>query len=65
MEFMTSLQAAEQWNISPRRVEILCSQDRVDGAFKFGGSWAIPVDASKPNDKRKKANREENQSCQD
>ena len=59
MEFMTSLQAAEQWKISPRRVEILCLQERIDGAFKFGSSWAIPIDASKPDDKRKKANIEE------
>ena len=56
MELMTSYQAAKKWNITPRRVEILCSQDRIDGAFKFGGNWAIPVDASKPDDKRRKVN---------
>lgn len=59
MELMTTFQAAEKWNITPRRVEILCSQERVKGAFKFGGSWAIPSEASKPSDKRKKVNREE------
>jgi hypothetical protein len=59
MELMTTYQAAKKWNITPRRVEILCSQDRIEGAFKFGGNWAIPVDASKPDDKRKKVIGEE------
>ena len=56
MELMTTYQAAKKWNITPRRVEILCSQNRIEGAFKFGGNWAIPVDTSKPDDKRKKVN---------
>ncbi len=63
MELMTTYQAAEKWNITPRRVEILCSQDRIEGAFKFGGNWAIPVDASKPDDKRKKVNGEETENA--
>lgn len=54
MGFMTASQAAEKWNISQRRVQILCSQNRIEGVFKLGESWVIPDDAPKPNDKRRK-----------
>ncbi len=54
MEYMTAHQAAEKWNISQRRVQILCSQGRIEGVFKLGENWAIPVSAEKPSDSRKK-----------
>lgn len=54
MGYMTASQAAEKWNISQRRVQILCAQDRIEGAFKLGENWAIPDDAKKPEDNRKK-----------
>ena len=44
------------WNISSRRVAILCEQDRINGAIKKGKMWLIPDDAEKPNDARKKIN---------
>ncbi len=53
MRYMTASQAAKKWNISQRRVQILCSQNRIDGVFKFGENWAIPDDAEKPKDNRK------------
>lgn len=53
MEYMTANQAAKQWNISQRRVQILCSEDRIPGVFKLGEAWAIPVDAEKPEDPRR------------
>ena len=55
MEYMTASQAAKKWNISQRRVQILCSEDRIPGAFKLGENWAIPYEMEKPEDKRKKA----------
>ncbi len=55
MGYMTASQAAEKWDISQRRVQILCSQNRIDGVFKLGDNWAIPDDAAKPDDKRRKA----------
>lgn len=55
---MTASQAAERWNISQRRVQILCAQDRIDGVFKLGENWAIPDDARKPIDNRRKGKRE-------
>lgn len=55
MGYMTASQAAEKWDISQRRVQVLCSQNRIEGVFKLGDNWAIPDDAPKPNDKRRKA----------
>lgn len=50
---MTTSQAAKKWNISQRRVQILCSENRIKGTFKLGETWAIPETAEKPNDNRK------------
>ena len=50
--FITVKDAAEKWNISPRTVQILCAEGKIDGATKFGRVWAIPADAEKPVDKR-------------
>lgn len=58
MGYMTASQAAEKWNISQRRVQILCAQNRIEGVFKLGENWAIPDDALKPNDNRKKEKKE-------
>lgn len=55
MNYMTASQAADKWNISQRRVQILCSQNRIEGVFKLGDNWAIPCNAEKPDDKRRKA----------
>lgn len=52
VKYMTASQAAEAWNISQRRVQILCASGRIAGVFKLGENWAIPQDAKKPNDKR-------------
>ena len=45
--------AAEQWGVSERRVNQFCAEGRIPGARKFGGAWAIPVDAEKPADPRR------------
>lgn len=52
MGFISSQQIGEKWNISRRRVQILCEEGRIPGAFKVGNTWAIPEDANKPQDKR-------------
>ena len=51
-QFITVKEAAEKWGVSPRRVQILCSQDRVKGAYRFGKSWMIPERAILPNARR-------------
>lgn len=53
-QFITASQAAKKWNISQRRVQILCSQGRIHGVFKLGDNWAIPISATKPTDERLK-----------
>lgn len=54
MKYMTAGQAAEKWHISQRRVQIVCQQNRIKGAFKLGENWAIPANAEKPADKRRR-----------
>ena len=36
MEFITVKEAAEKWQVSIRRVQILCNADRIKGAYRFG-----------------------------
>jgi len=52
-EYMTVKEAAKKWGISQRRVQILCSNNRIDGVMKWNRSWAIPRKAKKPIDERK------------
>lgn len=59
MDYLTAKQAAEKWNISPRRVQVLCEQGRIKGAVRLGWAWAIPKDAEKPADLRRQ-NRDKN-----
>ena len=54
MGYITASEAAKKWNISQRRVQILCSNARINGVFKLGETWAIPDNADKPVDNRKK-----------
>lgn len=54
MSYMTIKKAAEIWSISERRLTKLCNENRIPGAQKFGWSWAIPEDAEKPYDGRRK-----------
>ena len=49
-EYMTIKQAAQKWGIGERRINTLCQEGRIEGAVKFGKSWAIPADAKKPID---------------
>ncbi len=53
MEYLTTSEMAEKWNISRRRVTSLCTQGRVEGAFHKGNTWLIPEDAKKPEDPRR------------
>lgn len=61
MKYITASQAAERWHISQRRVQILCSEGRIDGVFKLGENWAIPYDSEKPGDARIKKENKENE----
>lgn len=52
MNYITVSQAAEKWNISTRRVRVLCADGDVVGAIKKGRMYLIPSDSEKPSDKR-------------
>lgn len=53
--------AAEKFNISKRRVQLLCEQGRIEGASRMSGVWLIPTDAQKPTDARRKSTMPESQ----
>ena len=52
MDFMSTKEAVKKWNISERRIRKLLKDGRITGAIKIGNSWSIPVNATKPVDKR-------------
>lgn len=52
LSYISAKEAAEKWNISQRRVAILCSEKRIYGAMMVGNMWIIPSNAEKPVDKR-------------
>lgn len=55
MEYMSINQIAQEWGITPRRVQVLCAQGRIEGAYRIGNVWAIPPNAQKPEDARIKS----------
>ena len=54
MNLISVKETAEKWGIAPRRVQLLCNENRIPGAQRVGNYWAIPEDAEKPEDARKK-----------
>ncbi|MGN6710791.1 DNA-binding protein [Anaerocolumna jejuensis] len=54
LDYISVQQAAIKWRISERRIQKLCEENRIVGAVRFGHAWAIPKDAEKPVDKRKR-----------
>lgn len=52
MTFMTIQEASTKWNITARRIQVLCAKGRLPGAIKFGRQWAIPTELKKPFDAR-------------
>ena len=53
MELLTTIEIAEKWKITRRRVSKLCSEGRIKGAVLKGNTWLIPSDAQKPRDPRR------------
>lgn len=52
MNYIKVSQAAQKWGISPRRVRLLCYQNRIDGVVQNGKLYMIPENAPKPIDAR-------------
>ena len=52
MDYLTTAEVAEKWNITRRRVTVFCEQGRIEGVIQKGNMWLIPSDAKKPVDGR-------------
>lgn len=55
MKYLSTFEAAEKWGLSPRRVGVLCNENRIPGAQRAGSRWIIPEDAERPKDARIKS----------
>lgn len=49
---LSAKQTGEKWDISARRVAVLCNEGRIPGAQRVGSNWGIPEEAKKPADAR-------------
>ncbi len=58
MEYMNITETAEKWQISPRRLQTLCANGKIEGAIRFGKAWMIPKSTQKPADGRTKASKQ-------
>lgn len=54
MDYMTLKDAAEQWGVTPRRVNYYCAGGRIPGAVKMAGVWLLSKEIAKPADRRYK-----------
>ena len=54
MEFywITPREAAVEWGITDRRVQVLCKNGKVNGAIRIKSGWFIPKGTPKPPDGR-------------
>lgn len=55
MDYIKIDEMAKIWGISPRRLQTLCAEGKIEGAQRFGRAWMIPKSAIKPLDGRTKA----------
>lgn len=46
--YITAQEAAKKWGVTPRQVQILCKESRIEGASRMSRIWVIPEDAEKP-----------------
>lgn len=54
MDYMTIKEASALWGIGTRIITVYCVEGRIDGAIKRGNLWLIPVNSTRPVDKRQK-----------
>ena len=50
--YSSALEISKKFNISTRRVQMLCKQGRLHGAKQISGVWLIPSNVEKPKDER-------------
>lgn len=52
--YITAQEAADKWGVTVRQIQMLCRENRIEGATRMSRIWIIPENAEKPtNDKRK------------
>jgi Fic family protein len=54
MKYLSVTEFAKKWNLTPRRVRMLCAEGRIKGAYLVGKTWNIKEDTKKPLDRRAK-----------
>lgn len=59
MDYLKIEDVARKWGLSSRRIQVLCSQGKIEGVIRFGRDWMIPKNANRPIDGRTKAGRKE------
>lgn len=52
--YLSIRETSYKWDVSERRVNQYITEGRIPGVERFGRSWAIPENAVKPADPRKK-----------
>ena len=57
MDYIRIDELSQLWGISPRRIQTLCAQGKLEGVVRFGRDWMIPKDVKRPVDGRTKAGR--------
>ena len=55
MEYLSVQEYSKIWNISKRRIQILCKEGRIPNARMIGNMWVIPENTSRPIDARIKS----------
>ena len=55
MKYLSTGEIAEKWGISRRRIQILCTENRIPGVLRVGSTWIVPANAKKPKDERIKS----------
>ena len=55
MEYLPIQKYSDKWNISKRRIQILCKEGRINGAKMIGNMWVIPENIERPSDARIKS----------
>lgn len=54
MEYLSVSEISERWGVTVRQVQRLLAEGRIPGARKYGRSWMIPDDVTKPSGPREK-----------
>ena len=57
MKYLTVAEVAKKWNLNERRVRVLLSENRIEGAIYENHRYLIPETANKPLDRRVKGQR--------